>query len=231
MHLRTCGKTLLASFGFDERFAIRAISDHKPCKVVAVALDTGSDAWSRVERAFSQLRVFASSLRVESELVSVPYRGESLSRLVYNLARKIGGFIRVALEQGELLVLLSGGPRLLVLGLYILLSMLPEEYAKKITVRVEGEGFNALVEELLADLRVPELDVLDRRLVALIIERMDTGLGVSEAARLLGVAKSTVYRRLSALSEKGIAVRDEEKGRYYPSERAFLAASLHHVLG
>ncbi len=221
---RDCNKLLLASLGFDEKFVLRALGDHKPCKLVAVALDTGGDAWTRVEKAFTQLQLFSSSLGARAELVRIPYRGESLPKLVWMLKRvlweKLGGY-------DEVVAVLTGGPRLLVIALYTALTGLRQQGGVgNVLLRIEGEGFNALVEEPLENLENVELDELSRELLRALISYSEKGLelGPGEAARLLGIAKSTAYKKLRQLAAQGLAEYKPATGRYRATKKAYVNA-------
>ena len=217
-----CSKLLLASLGFDEKFVLRALGDHKPCKLVAVALDTGSDAWTRVEKAFTQLQLFSTSLGAQAELVRVPYRGESLPMLIWVLKKVLSKKLR---GYNEVVAVLTGGPRLLVIALYTALMGLRQQGdIGNILLRIEGEGFNALVEEPLENLENVELDELSRELLKILINRSEEGLelGPGEAARLLGVPKSTAYKKLRQLAAQGLAEYNPASGRYRATRKAYV---------
>ena len=51
------------------------------------------------------------------------------------------------------------------------------------------------------------------------IIRENPGLSPAELARLLGVARSTVLRRLPGLEEAGYLYSEDERGRLYPFNR------------
>ena len=221
---QACNKLLLASLGFDEKFVLRALGDHKPCKLVAVALDTGGDAWARVEKAFAQLQLFSSSLGARAELVRIPYRGESLPKLIWVLKRVLSDRLK---GHDEVVAVLTGGPRLLVIALYTALTGLRQQGSiGNVLLRIEGEGFNALVEEPLENLENVELDELSRELLRALISYSEKGLelGPGEAARLLGVAKSTAYKKLRQLAAQGLAEYNPATGRYRATRKAYVNA-------
>ena len=220
---QACNKLLLASLGFDEKFVLRALGDHKPCKLVAIALDTG-DAWARVEKAFAQLQLFSSSLGARAELVRVPYHGETLPKLIWMLKRVLSEKLK---GYNEVVASLTGGPRLLVIALYTALTGLKQQGSiGNVLLRIEGEGFNALVEEPLENLEIAELDELSRKLLRALISYSEKGLelGPGEAARLLGVAKSTTYKKLRQLVAQGLAEYNPATGRYRATKKAYINA-------
>ena len=219
-----CKKLLLASLGFDEKFVLRALGDHRPCRLVAVALDTGGDAWARVEKAFAQLQLFGSSLGARAELVRVPYSGEPLPKLIWLLKRLLAEKL---MGYDEVVAVLTGGPRLLVIALYTaLIGLRQRGIAEKVLLRIEGEGFNALVEERLEGLEVVELDKLSRELLRVLVDYSEKGLelGPGEAARVLGVPKSTAYKKLRQLTEQGLAEYNPVTGRYSATGKAYTNA-------
>ena len=218
---KDCNKLLLASLGFDEKFILGALGDHKPCKLVAIALDTGGDAWARVEKAFTQLQLFSSSLGARAELVRIPYRGESLPKLIWLLKRVLSEKLK---GYDEVVASLTGGPRLLVIALYTALIGLGQQGSvRNVLLRIEGKGFNAPVEEPLEN---TELDELSRELLRALISYSEKGLELDpgEAARLLGIAKSTAYKKLRQLAAQGLAEYNPITGRYRATKKAYINA-------
>jgi len=220
-------KVLVASFGFDERFALRAISDHRPRKIIAVALDTGPSARNRVEKAFHQLQLFALSLGADAELLEIRYSGEPVSRLSWIIRKRLRSLIE---GYSGVVVLLSGGPRILVVALLLASMALRGGTGGEVLVRIDGEGFDALVEEPVDALIPAQLgDDKVSQLLELLVEYTEKGqsLGPSEAARILGIPRSTAHRWLRRLVEEGLADYNPDTGLYRATPRAYVSAAGH----
>ena len=216
-------KCLLASFGFDEKFALHSIMDHRPEKVYLIALDTSGSASVRIERASNILKSVASSLGIYVELRKIPYTSENIPELVYKVKKHIR---QIADKCSEIIVSLTGGPRLLVIALFLAVQTLPN-LASKTVVRLEGEGFEAVVENSVKELQPIYLSEISRAVLGLLAEdhtNSGIGLGPSTVASLLNIPKSTAHKKLQELVAKGLASHNPKQGLYKITGRGLINA-------
>jgi CRISPR-associated protein Csa3 len=194
---------LVASFGFDIDFVFREMTSGKFDKVLLLALRTAR-GFERVQKAFATLSLICTSLRVECALEPV-VPDEKMLRSVYST------LLKAASEAQELELYLTGGPRMLVVALLVAALMLPRELAGKVSVVVEGEGFDC---EMRVDPSVlAEKLRLDEK-SARIVSALEAGRAkLSEIAREAGLPKSTAHRRLTELMESGL-VQEVAAGVY-----------------
>jgi CRISPR-associated protein Csa3 len=206
---------IAVTFGFDEKFAIRALMRHPPSdrtRVVVLLPEEGQD--ERVERGLSVLNDFVKRYVNEEgvELVKVPvgdFHGSVLT-----LARAFRSW-----AERPIILNLSGGMRLLVVEALCaaLISRVP------MAVEVESEDGKALAAFSTDDLSIPEIDEVDRQIIKWLASGDKTLGSLSER---LGISKATVWRRLRRLERAGmvklskgrrreIAVELTERGRIY----------------
>ncbi|ABM80503.1 helix-turn-helix domain-containing protein [Hyperthermus butylicus] len=216
-------KVVVSTLGFDEKFALRALIAHRPRRFYAVALYTNEDAWRRILKAFSQLKLVASQLGVEAELVRIDYRGEGLSVLAGKIKMLLEGY---AENADRLVLVLTGGPRILVSAALVAAIALPRRLAERIAVRLEGEGFEAVIVEPLLNIVPVPLDDTARRIVRLLLQALLEGRGVgpTEVSQELGIPKSTAYKKLQELVAMGLASYDPRSRSYRATERAYINA-------
>jgi CRISPR-associated protein Csa3 len=206
---------IAVTFGFDEKFAIRALMRHPPSdrtRVVVLLPEEGQD--ERVERGLSVLNDFVKRYVNEEgvELMKVPigdFHGSVLT-----LARAFRSW-----AERPIILNLSGGMRLLVVEALCaaLISRVP------MAVEVESEDGKALAAFSTDDLSIPEIDEVDRQIIKWLASGDKTLGSLSER---LGISKATVWRRLRRLERAGmvklskgrrreIAVELTERGRIY----------------
>jgi len=206
---------IAVTFGFDEKFAIRALMRHPPSdrtRVVVLLPEEGQD--ERVERGLSVLNDFVKRYVNEEgvELMKVPigdFHGSVLT-----LARAFRSW-----AERPIILNLSGGMRLLVVEALCaaLISRVP------MTIEVESEDGKALAAFSTDDLSFSEIDEVDRQIMES-LARGDKTLG--SLSERLGISKATVWRRLRRLERAGmvnlskgrrreIAVELTERGRIY----------------
>ena len=204
-------RTLLASFGSDERFVIRAIVRHGIGSRDRIVLVT---MWSndKVERALEYVRELAEAVSAHMELIefgSVYSFSDILEKCIAKLTELVKSSDRV-------IVLLSDGARALVLALYSAILMLSPSAKKRITVEVDVEDTSTsmvIPQELLMILDIPELGA-KRRLLKTIARWSDST--IIELSKKVGKDESTVRRQLQCLIEMGLAsVGKTAKGKGY----------------
>ncbi|RLE55169.1 MAG: hypothetical protein DRJ30_04240 [Candidatus Methanomethylicota archaeon] len=195
-------KTIIITFGFDEKFAIRGLLRNGLNYGDKVLVFTAKPIIDKVERA----------LHILEEFVSKYYRGVTFKVVSVNVQDfnsailQIGRTLREEAE-GEKIINLSGGMRSLIietLAAVLIMGMEGE-------VEVELENFEGVIKFPLNIIKVkPPLSEEFKNILNILIE--EGGLSISELSRRLNVAKSTIHRRIKILKEMGL-VETEYEGK------------------
>lgn len=191
-------RNLVASFGFDMDFVVRRLAAKKYDKVVLVALKT-DEGFEKVKKAYSALSIVCNSLKVDCVLE--PVSPSTLFKSVHSI------LLYEAKKVDELEVFLTGGPRMLVVALLLSTLLIPKEHISKVSLVVEGEGFDCTA-TINASMLLDVLS-LDERDKAIISALESEELTLSEISRRTEIPKSTVHRRLEELVKKGLVVKRE----------------------
>lgn len=188
------------TFGFDERFAIRALMRRGIRGAVRIAVLVPEEGeQERLERALSVLNDFVTQYVTERGIERLAVPVEDFLGSVLMLARTFRSW-----TERPVVLNLSGGMRLLVAEALsaALLSRVP------MTVEIESEDGKVLAEFSTTVLTLPETDEVDRQ----IIESLGYGaMTLGLLSERLGLSKPTVWRRLRRLAEAGLL--ELSKGR------------------
>jgi CRISPR-associated protein Csa3 len=209
---------LVASFGFDERFVVRAVIRHGIGSGDRIVLVTGS-RHERTVKAFEYVRGLAESVGAEAELVEMGDVTYSFPGLVARLRSLLEG---LAGAYERVTVLLSGGMRVLVLALYTAALLSGRGVKGRLRVEVDTEDVGRLVEipgEALSLLGPPELGA-KMELLRAVVER--PGLTVEELASMLSKNPSTIRRQVAALDELSLVRLHGRPARVEPTGAAIM---------
>lgn len=217
-------KAVVASFGFDERFVVRALLRHGLKPGDAVLLVTGRLV-EKVIRAFEPVKRLAAQAGAEAWLCEVEvHRFPELVGAVHALLRGLTS------RYEHVLLLLSGGMRVIVLALYMAALLLPDLAKRKLRVELETEDEGVPIgisEDVLRLLSPPDLgakhDVLE-----LVVRR--PGLSVPELQQALPAKhESTIRKQLKQLAQMGLVVLRGSEGRQraWPTDAALVLAAEH----
>ncbi|NPA05198.1 MAG: helix-turn-helix domain-containing protein [Crenarchaeota archaeon] len=220
-------KSLIATLGFDDKPITHATLIDRYDLLIAIALKTSSEAWSRVEMAYHKALGVVRDRIQRARLVGVEIpAGVGRERLLSWLTRRVKEVVEPVVRDSSSVVLqLSGGPRMLILAVYTAAMSLDDPEASKITVIVEGEGFAAEAWEPLINLKPVPLTSLHRAVLKILLEA-GAPLGPTDVASRLGVSKSTAYKYLRQLMEHGLVEKVNEKGKYRATGRALVNAAV-----
>lgn len=184
---------IAVTFGFDERFAIRALMRRPVRGEVRIAVLVPEDGeQERVNKALAVLNEFVTRYVTERGIERVTVPVEDFLGAVLMLARTFRSW-----TERPVVLNLSGGMRLLVAEALCaaLLSRVP------MTVEIESEDGKVLAEFSTTDLTFPETDEIDRQ----IIESLGYGtMTLGLLSERLGLSKPTVWRRLRRLADAGL---------------------------
>ena len=195
-------KTIIITFGFDEKFAIRGLLRNGLNYGDKVLVFTAKPIIDKVERA----------LHILEEFVSKYYRGVTFKVVSVNVQDFNSAILQIGRTlkeeaEGEKIINLSGGMRSLIietLAAVLIMGMEGE-------VEVELENFEGVIKFPLNIIKVkPPLSEEFKKILNTLIE--EGGLSISELSRRLNVAKSTIHRRIKILKEMGL-VETEYEGK------------------
>ncbi|MHA1834847.1 MAG: CRISPR-associated CARF protein Csa3 [Candidatus Baldrarchaeia archaeon] len=195
-------KTIIITFGFDEKFAIRGLLRNGLNYGDKVLVFTAKPIIDKVERA----------LHILEEFVSKYYRGVTFKVVSVNVQDFNSAILQISRTlreeaEGEKIINLSGGMRSLIietLAAVLIVGMEGE-------VEVELENFEGVIKFPLNIIKVkPPLSEEFKNILNTLIE--EGGLSISELSRRLNVAKSTIHRRIKILKEMGL-VETEYEGK------------------
>jgi len=194
-------KALIATLGFDADLILRRIRFGRGyLKIKCISLRVDEQSFKRVETAYSTIKFIAEKLGMASEL-----RSFSLTR---GLIRSIIEEIENEAAYSEVEILLSGGPRLLVIATFIATLLIDPLFIDRVTIIVEGEGFEGEIRapaswlKKIIELSGDEIEILN---YVAGVERVKP----SDLVRDLRIPKATAYKKLRKLAKHNI-LREED---------------------
>ncbi len=190
---------IVITLGFDEKFALRAVSRRglKPEDEVIILIPKPTD--ERVERAFRNF----------DEILKKAFQNPKVSKVyveVRDFNKALREIIKAFIERKEshFLINLSGGLRILILETFIssLLLNLDAE------IEIEIEDFSGLIS---FPLKISYPLVLDKKDIKILNVLKINPSDLSKIAKETKISKTTAWRRIKKLQEKNLIKRDREK--------------------
>jgi len=203
------GKVFIASLGFDATHVLRLIVERGLSSGDTVCLVTSSSQHPRAESAVKSVMDFVEKTNPRVEVKVLRLDEAKFEENVALLAR----YISESLKRGEVFVDISGGPKGLVLALYVA-SAIAGAGDVSLTLETTGERVKVPV------LPNPFAGVTEKQLQVL----RNLPSTVTALSSKMGVSKAAVSKLLQRLREKGLVV--ERAGRYEvsPAGRLLLGA-------
>ncbi len=194
-------KLVVATLGFEEKWAIRAVLTYglEPGDKILVVTGPVID---KVRRAYESIKRIADMVGdVDVKLLSL----DSPCSFVENVARIRSMLIRHAQSMDNIIIVLSGGMRALILSLYTAILFLPVDIREKISiVRIDLEDGSCSIEiplELLDLVETwspgalaPILEIVYRR----------REVSIEDIAGYTGKDRTTIRRQVAKLAELGL---------------------------
>jgi len=205
-------RVIVLTLGFDEKFAVRALTRAAPLEGDEVIVVMPSDGDERAKRALESLRRFCDTIGISLNVKEVPVaKPEEAIAEVYKVLSQ-------RLREGKVLRLnLSGGMRALILETLIAALAATRQWPDSMLstkVEVDLENLKGVVELTLGHfaLSLPgsiDLDILRsiKKLQALGNATLD--MIASEAK----IPRSTTYRRLLDLERRGYVKAEKRRRR------------------
>ena len=210
-------RALVASFGFDERFVVRAIIRHG-IGVGDLLLLITSTSTEKTLTAYNYVKDLASKVGAQVELLQLGDKVYSFPDLVTELKRIL---LELLKSYDGITILLSGGMRVLVLGLYTAALLIPQNVKERISLEIDTEdrGIHiAIPNELLYILTPPDLGARINVLRAVV---ESPGLTIEELSQKLGKDESTIRRQIQTLAKlKLITIEGSRPQRIKPTQIA-----------
>lgn len=210
-------RALVASFGFDERFVVRAIIRHG-IGVGDLLLLITSTSTEKTLTAYNYVKDLASKVGAQVELLQLGDKVYSFPDLVTELKRIL---LELLKSYDGITILLSGGMRVLVLGLYTAALLIPQNVKERISLEIDTEdrGIHiAIPNELLYILTPPDLGARINVLRAVV---ESPGLTIEELSQRLGKDESTIRRQIQTLAKlKLITIEGSRPQRIKPTQIA-----------
>jgi CRISPR-associated protein Csa3 len=215
-------KAIVASFGFDEKFVVRAILRHGLSTGDMVVLVTGKLV-ERVVKAYESVkkltRQAGAEVRIcELEVHDFPKIVPLLRDYLKELAQSFDTVVLV----------LSGGMRVIVLALFTAALLLPGNAKSRFRVELETEDQGlpvSISSNVLRLFATPSLDA-KQDLLNVVVSR--PGLTVAEMQDIVNKHESTIRRQLKQLEAMGL-IKLREAGtrgvRAWPTDAGYILAS------
>lgn len=210
-------RALVASFGFDERFVVRAIIRHG-IGVGDLLLLITSTSTEKTLTAYNYVKDLASKVGAQVELLQLGDKVYSFPDLVTELKKIL---LELLKSYDGITILLSGGMRVLVLGLYTAALLIPQNVKERISLEIDTEDRGvhiAIPNELLYILTPPDLGARINVLRAVV---ESPGLTIEELSQRLGKDESTIRRQIQTLAKlKLITIEGSRPQRIKPTQIA-----------
>ena len=194
---------LLITFGFDEKFALRAIFRRglrAGDRVIAIVPERNDP---RAEKAFSALKHVVGGAIPDASIEKMAVPSENFLKAVSHL-RKL---ITELLHSGDKLVVnVSGGQRILILEL---LTALLNLGAYDVELEIETEDSSAMATFPLRVMMKIDLDQTDLKFLKILAQGPK---GLNEVCLHSNMSKSSAWRRLKKLATLKLI---EKRGRKY----------------
>ncbi|RLG82003.1 MAG: hypothetical protein DRO40_08665 [Thermoprotei archaeon] len=194
-------KLVVSTLGFEEKWAIRAVLTYglEPGDHIIVITGPIID---KVERAYESIKKVADMVGdVKVNLLSI----ENPCDFIENISRIKEVLIKHAYSMDSIIIVLSGGMRVLVLSLYTAVLFLPEEIKGKINIiRLDLEDGSCSVEiplKLLGLVETWSPGVL-RDILKIVYERGE--VSIEDIAGYTGKDRTTIRRQVAKLAELGL---------------------------
>ncbi|MEM2195341.1 MAG: CRISPR-associated CARF protein Csa3 [Candidatus Methanomethylicia archaeon] len=187
-------RALFITLGFEEKFAVRALTRHGLDKHDKIILITGTRI-EKVDRAIGFISEFISKYygdEVKLRVEEVPVHDICIAA---SLIRKL--IVEEAKNVDQVIVNLSGGMRVIIAAVIIALRLIN---IQNITIELETEDSSTLVQIPIEAIKIQEHQIgPEKSEILKILTDRDDYLTVGEIAKAVGKDESTVRRHLARL--------------------------------
>ncbi len=206
-------KALVASFGFDEKFVVRAILRHGVSAGDEVVLVTGSPT-DKTVKAYKYVESLVQNANASVRLVPLGDKVYDFTDMVRSLKNLL---VDLSKRHETVTLIFSGGMRALVLGLYTAALLLPNDIKRKLVMELDTEDQGHLVRiptELALLLNSVELGA---KVDVLRVVVDNPGIEVQKVSAVLSKDETTIRRQLQALAKHGLVKIDGKPQKAYPT--------------
>ena len=210
------GKAIVASFGFDEKFVVRAILRHGIGPSDEVVLVTGKPV-DKTMKAYQYVSSLVSNAGAKISLVALDDKLYDFAEAVTELKQVL---MRLASKHDQLTLIFSGGMRTIVLTLYTAALLLPTEVKEKLQLEIDTEDQGKLVTIPVDMVKLLNPVELGAKLDLLKVIVDNPGIDIRKAAKLLRKDETTVRRQLQPLMDYGLVRVEGKPLKLYPAKIA-----------
>ncbi len=196
------------TFGFDERFAIRALVRHQVGGEDKVVVITPKDRLDqRAENALNSLSDFVKKYLSGPGVVVVDVEVSDFTKAIIELVRVYRSW-----TTRPIILNLSGGMRALILESIVAAIMSGID----MKIEVEGEDGSFVTDFDVSVVNLAEIDLLERTILK-VISQVETS--ITKLAKITELSRSTVWRKVRRLTRLNLV---ELSDRVSPGEKSKL---------
>lgn len=194
-------KLLLSTLGFEEVFPIRFIMRNSPSQgdIILIVMPYVRD--ERSARAYFELSKFVSNYLQGIILDKVEVPVANVHSSIAIIASRLS-----SLDVDYAVVNLSGGMRLLIIETLIASRMVLNNHTLKFEVELEDKKEVVTFTSFLLDIKMPNEQ---QREILKIIKELGAESSITKVAERLKLPRSSVYKELRRMEEKGLVARDK----------------------
>lgn len=194
---------IVATIGFTSDFILRRVFDlgkEKVNEIIPVALETDKDSKDRIEKTFSSIEAVIKALGIKLHPLEFIKLDDGISK-----GREI---LIKASKEHPIDLFLTGGPRILITIMILSALTLPRYIVERVNITSYGEAFEGKLSINAGKITsFISLDEIDKKILTSLKDlegESEKGVSGLKIVKHTRIPKSTVYKKLNDLREKGL---------------------------